>query len=114
MTIYNNNINMSYQVLISTIIDSINEFLVSIQNDQLPTECPTGTVDDINVTCENYVYNGTYGNKTKTGYYVTYSLSITEIQNLYNFQLVYSGADLSYTEVNSTTAFFSNNTSSAS
>lgn len=100
---------MSYQVYISEIIDDINLYLLSIQNNLLKTSCPTGTIDDINVSCKNYVYNGSDGNETTTGYYVTYSISIKEIINLFNFQLVYSGDASSTIKISDTVIYYSNN-----
>lgn len=100
---------MSYQIYISEIIDDINSYLSSIQNNILTTTCPTGTIDDINVSCKDYVYDGSEGNKTTTGYYVSYSINIQEIYNLFNFQLVYSGDAATTTEISNTEIYYSNN-----
>lgn len=100
---------MSYQAYISEIIDDINSYLTSIQNDLLTTTCPTGTIDNINVSCKDYVYDGSYGNKTSTGYYVSYSINVLEIYNLFNFQLIYNGDASTTTQISDTVIYYSNN-----
>jgi len=76
------------QNYLSAIVQSLNNFILSIQDDELPSSCPTGTVSNINVKCKDYNYSGTYGNKTTNGYYATYSFSVDNVINIFDIKLI--------------------------
>lgn len=78
-------------LIIETGIQAINSYLSVLQNTnltELGITCPTGTFGNMDTTCEpKSTVNGFSGNQTTAGYYATYELIISNIQNLYDFQL---------------------------
>lgn len=77
-----NNVNTT------NIVNYINEIIASVQNDELTTECPTGKVNDTNISCASWSkFTGTEGNTTTDGYYAQYTVSVSNILNVFDVAL---------------------------
>lgn len=82
--------NTNLTIYTQEAINAFNTYILSIQKNDISIydiTCPTGQIDDLNTTCLDLSYNGSYGNKTTTGYYVTYNITLDQIENLINFQV---------------------------
>lgn len=81
---------MSY-ITIEIAFKAIDSYIKSFQTinlTELGILCPTGTIQNINTTCLNLLYNGSDGNKTSAGYFIDYNFVIGNIKNFYYFQFL--------------------------
>jgi len=81
------------------ILYGINTLIEFSGSQPLPGPCPTGTLNNLNVSCESSLsFEGTYGNKTTDGYYITYGGAVDIVQNILDFNVTSTVPETSETE----------------
>lgn len=105
----------------NAIISAVNQIIQKIGNTSLSTvtTCPTGTLNDMNTSCDSSLnFAASEGNTTTDGYYATYDVIVNSISNSLDFAITTPISSEEFTETtitytNSFTGTYLNNISSS-
>lgn len=97
----------SPQTIHTFVNEAINKVILNIGSRGInPTivPCASGTFNNIGITCPNETtFSGIYGNTTTSGYYATYSATILNFVNCFNF--AFNESSISLPTSNETTSY---------
>jgi hypothetical protein len=89
----------------TNIVNELNNIVYDAQSYQLTSSCPSGTLNNISVSCiPEFTFSGTQGNTTTKGYYAEYTITVDNIENLLSFTIL---DETYYTANNKTSGTYS-------